>query len=132
MASAMAESRSAKSRMRETALYAPIKKFLKARGYEVKAEIGPADVGRELLDTGPMPGILFDQREPELFDAPGTECELTLLPDGQAPLTARGRVVAAQPEVPGRRPAGLEVQLTEMSDGTRLWLDLFARQRAAT
>ena len=30
--------------MRETALYQPIKKFLQARGYEVKAEIGPADV----------------------------------------------------------------------------------------
>jgi len=30
--------------VRETALYPPIKKFLKAQGYEVKAEIGPADV----------------------------------------------------------------------------------------
>lgn len=30
--------------MRETALYKPIKRFLKAQGYEVKAEVGPADV----------------------------------------------------------------------------------------
>jgi hypothetical protein len=30
--------------MRETELYPPIKRFLESQGYEVKAEIGPADV----------------------------------------------------------------------------------------
>ena len=32
------------SGMRETTLYAPIKRFLEQQGYEVKAEVGPADV----------------------------------------------------------------------------------------
>ena len=30
--------------MRETDLYPPVKAFLEGQGYEVKAEIGPADV----------------------------------------------------------------------------------------
>ncbi|NNL73244.1 MAG: hypothetical protein HKP29_07770, partial [Silicimonas sp.] len=30
--------------MRETELYAPVKAFLEGQGYEVKAEVGPADV----------------------------------------------------------------------------------------
>jgi hypothetical protein len=30
--------------MRETALYEPVKQFLESQGYEVKAEVGPADV----------------------------------------------------------------------------------------
>ncbi|MCB1331644.1 MAG: hypothetical protein KDK28_20250, partial [Maritimibacter sp.] len=30
--------------MRETDLYAPVKAHLEAAGYEVKAEVGPADV----------------------------------------------------------------------------------------
>lgn len=34
----------AKKTMRETALYPPVKKFLEAQGYEVKAEIGAAEI----------------------------------------------------------------------------------------
>ena len=32
------------TKIRETDLYLPIKAFLEAQGYEVKAEVGPADV----------------------------------------------------------------------------------------
>jgi hypothetical protein len=40
--------------MRETSLYKPIKRFLKARGYEVKAEVGPADVVAVRGDEPPV------------------------------------------------------------------------------
>ena len=40
--------------MRETALYKPIKRFLKAQGYEVKAEVGPADVVAVRGDESPV------------------------------------------------------------------------------
>jgi hypothetical protein len=40
--------------MRETALYKPIKRFLKAQGYEVKAEVGPADVVAVRGDEPPV------------------------------------------------------------------------------
>jgi hypothetical protein len=40
------------SQISETELYAPIKAFLEAQGYEVKAEVGPADVVA-LRDGGP-------------------------------------------------------------------------------
>jgi hypothetical protein len=65
----------------------------------------------------------------ELLDAPGTECELTLLPDGQAPLSIKGKVVATRSQS-GRGPAGLELRFTEMTQGTRLWIDLWIRNRS--
>jgi hypothetical protein len=40
------------SQISETELYAPVKAFLEAQGYEVKAEVGPADV-MALRDGGP-------------------------------------------------------------------------------
>jgi hypothetical protein len=40
--------------MRETALYQPIKRFLTAQGYEVKAEVGPADVVAVRGDEPPV------------------------------------------------------------------------------
>jgi hypothetical protein len=40
--------------MRETALYKPIKRFLKVQGYEVKAEVGPADVVAVRGDEPPV------------------------------------------------------------------------------
>lgn len=40
--------------MRETALYAPIKAYLEAQGYEVKAEIGAADVVAMRADEPPV------------------------------------------------------------------------------
>lgn len=65
----------------------------------------------------------------ELLDAPGTECELTLLPDGQAPLVIKGTVVTAR-SVDRKGPAGLELAFSEMTQGTRLWIDLWTRQRS--
>lgn len=66
----------------------------------------------------------------ELLDAPGTPCEITLLPDGQAPLPIAGEVVATRAVADRKGPAGLEVRFTSMTDGVRLWLELFARRRA--
>jgi hypothetical protein len=40
--------------MRETALYEPIKRFLERRNYEVKAEVGPADVVAVRGDEPPL------------------------------------------------------------------------------
>jgi hypothetical protein len=40
--------------MRETALYAPVKAFLEGQGYEVKGEIGPADVMAVRGDEPPV------------------------------------------------------------------------------
>jgi hypothetical protein len=65
----------------------------------------------------------------ELLDAPGTECELTILPDGQAPLSIKGTVKSAR-SVSGKGPAGLELKFVEMTQGTRLWIDLWTRRRS--
>jgi hypothetical protein len=65
----------------------------------------------------------------ELLDAPGTACELTLLPDGQAPLTIRGEVVSTRAVATGDGPAGIELAFRQMSEGTRLWIDLYNRRR---
>lgn len=65
----------------------------------------------------------------ELLDAPGTECELTLLPEGQSPLQIRGVVTGARAQHSGKGPAGLEVKFTTMTDGVRLWIDLWARRK---
>jgi hypothetical protein len=67
----------------------------------------------------------------ELLDAPGTECEITLLPDGQAPLPMRGKVVATRASGPKHGPSGLEIQFTEMSGGVRLWIELWSRRGQA-
>ena len=40
--------------MRETELYAPVKAFLEAQGYEVKAEVGPCDVMALRGDDAPV------------------------------------------------------------------------------
>ena len=45
------------SNMRETALYEPIKLFLEKQGYEVKAEVGPADV---LAVRGDEPPVVIE------------------------------------------------------------------------
>jgi hypothetical protein len=67
----------------------------------------------------------------ELLDAPGTDCEITLLPDGQAPLQLRGAVAAARAPGPKHGPSGLEVRFTEMSGGVRLWIELWSRRGRA-
>jgi hypothetical protein len=66
----------------------------------------------------------------ELLDTPGSECDLTLLPDGQAPLMIHGVVISTRTESSGKGPAGIELRFTGMSDGTRLWVDLWVRRRA--
>lgn len=63
----------------------------------------------------------------ELLDAPGTACELTLLPEGQAPLVITGAVVGARANADDRGAPGLEVRFDEMTQGVRLWIDLFNR-----
>jgi pSer/pThr/pTyr-binding forkhead associated (FHA) protein len=65
----------------------------------------------------------------ELLDAPGTECELTLLPEGQAPLPLKGTVVAARAVADRKGPAGMDVKFGEMSHGAKLWLDLYVRRK---
>ncbi len=64
----------------------------------------------------------------ELLDAPHTPCELTLLPDGASPLHIKGKVASARAASDGQALAGMDVKFTEMSDGVRLWLDLWWRQ----
>ena len=44
----------ADAKINETALYAPVKKFLEAQGYDVKAEIGAADVVAVRGDEAPL------------------------------------------------------------------------------
>lgn len=65
----------------------------------------------------------------ELLDTPGSECDLTLLPDGQAPLSIKATVLQTR-SVSGKGPAGLELRFHEMSQGTRLWIDLWLRRRS--
>lgn len=63
----------------------------------------------------------------ELLDAPGTACELTLLPDGQAPMVVHGVVTAVRGAAIGGAAAGLDVKFTRLSDGVGLWIDLWLR-----
>ncbi len=42
------------SEIKETALYAPVKVWLEARGFEVKAEVGAADVVAVRGDEDPV------------------------------------------------------------------------------
>jgi hypothetical protein len=66
----------------------------------------------------------------ELLDTPGSTCELTLLPDGQAPLMIHAVVTSTRVETSGKGPAGIDLKFNSMSDGTRLWIDLWCRRRA--
>ena len=70
----------------------------------------------------------------ELLDAPGTPCEVTLLPDGQAPLAIQAEVTSVRGAVIGGAPPGLDVRFTRMSDGVGLWIELWLRahQRRGT
>lgn len=65
----------------------------------------------------------------ELLDAPNTPCELTLLPDGAAPLVIKAVVATARAPSVGAGPAGLELRFTGMTDGVRVWLDLWSRRK---
>lgn len=88
--------------MQETALYPPVKAFLEAAGYEVKAEIGPADV--VALRAGEDPVIV------ELK----TAFSLALFHQGIARLSVSDRVYLAVPRGTGRR------WLKALGENTRL------------
>ena len=77
--------------LRETALYAPVKAFLEAAGYEVKAEIGAADVM-----------ALRDGAEPVIVELK-TAFSLQLFHQGIARLSVTDQVYLAVPQGTGRR-----------------------------
>ena len=77
--------------LRETALYAPVKAFLEAAGYEVKAEIGAADVM-----------ALRDGAEPVIVELK-TAFSLQLVHQGIARLSVSDDVYLAVPRGTGRR-----------------------------
>jgi len=65
----------------------------------------------------------------ELLDAPGTECELTLLPEGRAPLPIRGSVVGARAVADRAGPPGMDVRFRDVPKIAQVWLELYARRR---
>jgi hypothetical protein len=79
------------SQISETELYAPIKAFLEAQGYEVKAEVGPADVVA-LRDGGPP--VIVELK---------TGFSLALFHQGIARLSVCDDVYLAVPRGTGRR-----------------------------
>jgi hypothetical protein len=78
--------------MQETELYQPIKAFLEEAGYEVKAEIGPADVVAVRPDEG----------EPVIVELK-TGFSLALFHQGIARLSVSDQVYVAVPRGTGRR-----------------------------
>ena len=89
--------------MQETELYPPVKAFLEAAGYEVKAEIGPADV--VAVRAGEEPVIV------ELK----TGFSLALFHQGIARLSVSDRVYLAVPRGKGRRWAGALAENTRLA-----------------
>ncbi len=77
--------------MRETDLYPPIKAFLESQGYEVKGEIGPADV---VALRGDDPPVIVELK---------TAFSLTLVHQGIDRQAVTPHVYLAVPEVSGRR-----------------------------
>jgi len=77
--------------LRETALYTPIKAFLEAAGYEVKAEIGAADV---VALRGSEPPVIVELK---------TGFSLQLFHQGVARLAVSEQVYLAVPRGTGRR-----------------------------
>ncbi|PWK60928.1 DUF2161 domain-containing phosphodiesterase [Roseicyclus mahoneyensis] len=88
--------------MQETELYPPVKAFLEAAGYTVKAEIGPADVM-----------ALRDGEEPVIVELK-TAFSLALFHQGIARLAVSDSVYLAVPRGQGRRFA------QALADNTRL------------
>jgi len=78
--------------MQETQLYAPVKAFLEAAGYEVKAEIGPADV--VALRPGEDRPVIVELK---------TGFSLALFHQGVARLALSDMVYLAVPRGTGRR-----------------------------
>lgn len=63
----------------------------------------------------------------ELLDPEGTECEITILADGESALVVRGVVKAVRATGNPAAPAGLEVAFTEVGPAARAWLASRAR-----
>lgn len=76
--------------MAETELYAPVKALLEARGYEVKAEVGPADI---VAMRGDEPPVIVELK---------TGFTLALLHQGVDRLSLSDHVYVAVPEGRGR------------------------------
>ncbi len=74
----------------ETDLYAPIKSLLEGQGYEVKGEIGPADI------------VAIRADEPPLIVELKTGFSLSLIHQAIARLTITDTVYVAVPRKPGR------------------------------
>jgi len=89
--------------MQETELYPPVKAFLEAAGYEVKAEIGPADV-MGVRDGG----------EPVLVELK-TAFSLALFHQGIARLAVSDLVYVAVPRGQGQRFARALVENTRLA-----------------
>lgn len=80
----------------ETELYAPVKRFLEALGYDVKAEIGPADVVAVRRDVAAE-----DETNPVIVELK-TSFSLTLLRQAVARLALTDTVYVAVPRPKGR------------------------------
>ncbi len=106
------------SKFRETDLYAPVKAFLEAQGYEVKGEVAEADV---VACRGDDPPVIVELK---------AGFSLTLLQQGVARLSVTDAVYVCVPHRPGRVPRralaenvvlcrrlGLGVLTVRMSDG---------------
>lgn len=76
--------------MRETELYAPIKAFLQGQGYEVKGEVGPADV---VACRGDEPPVIVELK---------TSFALSLVHQGIARQSITDAVYIAAPRGKGR------------------------------
>ena len=77
--------------MRETDLYAPVKAFLEAQGYDVKGEIGPADV---VAIRGDDPPVIVELK---------TAFSLALIHQGIDRQAVTPHVYLAVPDAGGRR-----------------------------
>jgi len=62
-----------------------------------------------------------------LLDAPGTPCELTLLPDGNRALAVTGVVTAVRARADAAGPGGMEVRFTDVPALVRAWIERWAR-----
>ena len=91
--------RSDEQDMRETELYAPVKAFLEAQGYEVKAEVGPADV---MARRGDEPPVIVELK---------TGFSLALVHQGIARQSVSDVVYLAIPRKTGRP---FQIQLKSM------------------
>ena len=65
-----------------------------------------------------------------LLDPVGTNCELTLLPDGTHAMTVQGVVMSVRAIADANGPAGMEVRFTEVAPGARAFIERWALARS--